>query len=313
MGGVLLGFATIAIVIAVGWLLAQLRILDDTGQVVLSKLVFFIASPALMVGVVGRADVHELFSTNLVALACAVAVTAVAQIVISRVVFRRTGGDTVIGAFCSSYVNAGNLGIPIAAYALGDTSAIAPILLLQMIILQPAGLTALDVLAARGRESVGRGRLLAMAVQRPIRNPLTIGSLIGVLIAVTGIHLPKIIDAPLTMIGDMAVPGMLIAYGVSLRTGPLPGRGEQAGHLGVIVVLKLIVQPVAAWLVGAFVLGLHGDALLAVCIIAALPTAQNTFVFAVRYRTGMVLARDSIFLNTILSVPVIIGITALVT
>ena len=46
--------------------------------------------------------------------------------------WRRTAGDTVIGTFASAYVNAGNLGLPIAAYVLGDASLIAPMLLTSL-------------------------------------------------------------------------------------------------------------------------------------------------------------------------------------
>ena len=47
MVGVLEGFATIAVIVAVGWLLADRRILDDSVQVNLSRLAFYVASPAL--------------------------------------------------------------------------------------------------------------------------------------------------------------------------------------------------------------------------------------------------------------------------
>jgi predicted permease len=46
---VLTGFATIAVVIAVGALLAHLRVVDAGAQQVLSRLAFFVASPALTV------------------------------------------------------------------------------------------------------------------------------------------------------------------------------------------------------------------------------------------------------------------------
>ncbi len=51
--------------------------------------------------------------------------------------------------------------------------------------------------------------------------------------------------------------------------------------------------------------------MLAVAVVAALPTAQNVFTHAVRYSRGVILARDSIFVSTILSVPVLIVIAAL--
>jgi malonate transporter and related proteins len=58
-------------------------------------------------------------------------------------------------------------------------------------------------------------------------------------------------------------------------------------------------------------LGLHGLDVLAATVIAALPTAQNVFTHAVRYNTGVILARDSIFISTLASVPVLFVITAL--
>jgi hypothetical protein len=73
--------------------------------------------------------------------------------------------------------------------------------------------------------------------------------------------------------------------------------------------LKLVVQPLVAYLIGAYVVGLSGHALLAVTVIAALPTAQNVFTFAMRYGHGVVLTRDAIFFSTVLSLPVILGIT----
>jgi malonate transporter and related proteins len=77
-------------------------------------------------------------------------------------------------------------------------------------------------------------------------------------------------------------------------------------------VLKEVVQPVTAYVVGRFVLDLDPPALLAVTVLAALPTAQNIFVHASRYGRGVVVARDSIFLTTVLSVPVVFLIAALV-
>ena len=51
MEGVLEGFLTIGSVIGLGALLAHLGVLDDQARVVLSRLSFFVASPALMVTV----------------------------------------------------------------------------------------------------------------------------------------------------------------------------------------------------------------------------------------------------------------------
>ena len=309
MQGVLAGFAIIGIIIALGFLLAQLKILDATAQGVLTGVAFYVASPALMITVLGGTDVHRLLSANLIASLGSVVLAATIAILLTRLVWKREAGDTVIEAFCSAYVNAGNLGLPIAAYALGDAALIAPMLLAQLLILQPSGLTVLDAITQVPAAGTSRGRLLLIRLSRPFRNPLAMGSLLGLVLALTGIKLPVIINAPLTLIGGMAIPSMLLAYGISLRLGPRPGAGEPPIQVATMVSIKLILQPIAAYLIGAYAVGLTGHDLLAVTVIAALPTAQNVFTFAMRYDRGVILARDTIFVATLLSVPVILAIT----
>lgn len=309
MQGVLAGFATIGIIIGLGFLLAQLRILDATAQGVLTRIAFYVASPALLVTVLGATDVRRLLSGNLIASLGSVAVAATIAVLLARLLWKREAGDTVIAAFCSAYVNAGNLGLPIAAYALGDAALIAPMLLAQLLVLQPTGLGVLDALTHVPSPGTSRRRLLVIRLTRPLRNPLAVGSLVGLALALTGIKLPVAINAPLTLIAAMAVPSMLLAYGISLRLGPRPGAGEPPIQVATFVTLKLLVQPIAAYLIGRYAVGLVGHDLLAVTVIAALPTAQNIFTFAMRYDRGVILARDTIFMATLLSVPVILAIT----
>jgi len=305
--GVVEGFATIGVVIGLGVLLAQLGVLDLAAQRMLSRLSFFVASPALMVTVLGRADVTSVLSRSLVATASAVLVCAVLYLLAARLVWRKPVADTVIGTLSAVYVNAGNLGLPIAAYVLGDAALVAPTLLMQLLVLQPLALAVLDHAVS------GRGFSVARALTRPLTNPLTVGSLVGLALAITGVELPRAIEDPVVLGGGMAVPSMLLAYGISLRLGPRPGHGTSAVEIGYITALKLVVQPLTAYVAGRFVLDLDAKALFAVTVLAALPTAQNIFVHATRYRRAEVLARDSIFVTTVLSVPAIATVAALLT
>jgi malonate transporter len=308
---VLAGFTTIVIIIALGALLARLRVLDVNSQGMLARLTYNVASPALMVTVLGHTNPSELFSANLVASLSSVVVTATVAVVLARLVWHRSASDTVIAAFSASYVNASNLGLPIASYVLGNASLIAPMLLAQLAVLQPLGLAVLDATVQVADPDQSRARRLTRRLSQPFRNPLMIGSLVGLLLAVTQQQLPRFVEDPLTLVGGMAVPGMLIAYGVSLQLGPRPGAGKTALQVGSLVALKLVLQPTVAYLLGRFVVHLDGLDLLAVTVIAALPTAQNVFIIASRYRRGEILARDSIMISTALSVPVLLVIAGL--
>jgi predicted permease len=303
--GVFTGFVTIAVVIGVGALLAHLRVVDLEAQHLLSRLAFFVASPALMVITLSRADVHSVLSANLVASGAGVVACVSLYAALARWVWHRRLGDGTIGALSASYVNAGNLGIPIASYVLGDAALVAPTLLLQLLVLQPLALALLDA------DARGRPTSVWQVVGRPFKNPLTLGSLAGVALSLTGWTLPPPLANPLGLIGNMAVPSMLIAYGIALRLGPGLGRAGSVTELATTSVLKLVVQPMVAWFVAAHVIGVRGHALLAVVVTSALPTAQNIFVHATRYGRATVLARDTILITTVGAVPVILLVAAL--
>ncbi|BFP57043.1 AEC family transporter [Streptomyces sp. CMC78] len=305
MQGVLTGFTVIATVIAVGYVLGRRGYLGQDGRAVLTRLAFNVATPALLFTMLADADLSVVLSTRLLVTATAVAATAGVFVVVAGLFLRWEAGRVTIGALCSSYVNAGNLGIPIAVYVLGDASLVAPVLLLQQILVTPLALTVLDL----GRP--GEPMSLFRRLTTPLRNPMAIASLAGVTVAASGRTLPGPLLEPLALIGDMSVPAVLIAFGISLHGGERPGRGEDRGALYLSAALKTVAQPTVAWAVGAGLFGLRGEALLDVVVIAALPAAQNLFTYASHYRVAERFARESILLSTLLSVPVLIAVAAL--
>ncbi|MDN5797002.1 MAG: AEC family transporter [Intrasporangium sp.] len=304
MVGVLEGFATIAIIVVVGWVLAHLRILDEAAQNNLARLAFYIASPALLLQVMQRTPLDAVLSRNLVT--SLIAFTATVTIYLLAVRSRGRSapfGTRLIGSLSSAYVNAGNLGIPIALYVLGDVAWVAPTLLMQLLIITPVYMALFDSDARGERPTVLR------SIRRMFSNPITIGATAGLLISVLDVHLPRVVAGSIDMLAGLAVPSMLIAFGISLRRGPRPAAGRAARHVWAIVVLKTLVMPAIALGVGLLI-GMRGQALFAVVVTAALPTAQNIFTYAVRYRREVNLARDAIFVTTFVSVPVILVIAA---
>jgi malonate transporter and related proteins len=303
--GVLAGFATIGAVIGLGLLLAHLGVLRSDSQLLLTRLVFFVATPALLFQTLSTAPVGQILSSGLAAAALSFVGTAAVYVLLARTVWHRSTGDTVLGALSSAYVNAGNLGLPITVYVLGTASFIAPVLLMQLLVITPLAFAVLDTVGSRRRTS------LLGIISQPLRNPITVGSFLGLLCSLAGRQVPAAIAAPVALIAGMAVPGVLLAYGISLRLGPRPIAGGSVAELTVVCVLKLLVQPLVAYAAARWLFGLDGRALLAATLVAALPTAQNIFVYATRYDRSTTLARDSIFVTTVLSVPVLLAITAL--
>ena len=291
----LTGFAAILVVICCGLALAHSGVLDSRSQRTLGEIAFFVASPALMVTTISGLDVSGA-ATNLVASASALGLTFVLFASIARWSWRLGAGEILIGSLASSYVNAGNLGLAIAAYVVGDITVVVPTLLVQMLVVQPMALIVLDQLRGRGTGGLA-------VLRRLVTNPLTLAAAIGLALAITGWPIPDVIDEPLRLLAGAAIPLMLLSYGAALRLSPLPGRGGHNREVVTIALLKLAFMPIVAWLL-ALALGLDGVALLGVVMTAALPTAQNIFLHATRYQLGEDLARESILLTTVCSLPV---------
>ena len=307
MQGVLAGFATLGAIIALGFLLAQFGVLRSDSQLQLTRLAFFVATPALLFQTLSTAPVDQIFTSGLAVAALSFVGAAGTYALLARTVWRRSTGDTVLGALSSAYVNAGNLGLPITVYVLGSATFIAPVLLMQLLVITPLAFAILDAVVSKRRPS------LWVLISQPLRNPITVGSFLGLLCSLAGWQVPALIASPIALIAGMAVPGVLLAYGVSLRLGPRPIAGGSVVELAVVCTLKLLVQPLLAYAAARWLFDLDGRALLAATVVAALPTAQNIFVYASRYDRSTTLARDSIFVTTALSVPVLLTITALLT
>ena len=306
MNGVVQGFVVIGVVIVVGYLLGRFDALGSGAVDVLSRLAFFVASPALLFVTLAGADVHAVFSEALLVTAMSSSVACLLYVPVG-LLRNRPPGETAIGSMASGYVNAGNLGIPIATYALGNAAEVAPVMLFQLAVLAPLFATVLDVTAARAG---GERPPLLRTLTAPVRNPLALASAAGVAVSVTGVRLPPALLAPVELIGALAVPAMLLAFGLSLRGAARPGAGEAGPSLLAVLLLKNLVQPAVALALG-LVLGLSGHALLAVVVCAALPTAQNVFGYAVRFGQGVTLGRDAGLVTTVASVPVLFTLVAL--
>jgi malonate transporter and related proteins len=301
VNAVVSGFAALVAVIAVGWVVERTGTLGDGAAGVLSRLSFFVATPALLLLTLADADPGVILSAPLIATAGSAVLCALLYAGVARWRWRLAPAQLTTGALASSYVNAANLGIPIAVYVLGDASFVAPVLLFQVLVMAPVGLA---VLAGSRAASDAPRRWWLLTT--PIRTPVVVGCGLGVLVAATGVDLPPLVLEPIELVAALAVPAALLAYGMSLHGAPRPASGNGAGQVWLAVAAKTLVQPGLAYGLGRWAAHLDGVALLAVSLTSALPTAQNVFVYASAYDRGALLARDAVLLSTVLSVPVLI-------
>lgn len=304
MQGVLTGFAIIGSVIALGYILARTGILGPHARFVLSRIVFFVLSPCLLFTVLADADVTVLFSSLLVVSALTALIAFALHAIVAFGIWRRPVAEGAIGIAAAGWVNANNIGIPVAVYVIGDPAIVAPVIMIQLIVFTPILLTLLDVQVS-GRTS------LARVLTQPVRNPIIIGSGLGAILSATRTELPDAVMEPFRLVGAAAVPIVLIAFGMSLHGQRALAAGSKRRDVVLASTIKLAIMPVVAWLLGEFAFGLDPEQLFAVVVVASLPTAQNVFNYAQRYDRGEIVARDTVLITTVGAVPVLLLVALL--
>ena len=304
MSGVLAGFFIVWALIGVGWVVGRTGVLGPHGRYVLNRTTFFVASPALVLVGLLQSDPTEVLSTPMAVAATAGLSTGLLMVLVLRLLTKRRGRDLVVGAISSSVVNGANMGFPIAAYVLGDISHAIPVILFQQAIYTPLYLFVLHSITQEKSPGL-------MGVARSIgANPTIIASAVGLVLSLAGVQLPEVVLEPVRSLADMAIPAMLLAYGLSLYgSKPLAKDDGYRGLIALASSTKLLVMPAIALGVG-LLLGLRGQSLYEVVVMAALPTAQNVYVAAARYQAAENLARDTVLITTIGTVFVLLLLSA---
>jgi predicted permease len=300
--GVLGGYVSICAVIAVGYVIRRIGFLDAGAESTLNRVTVFVATPALYFGVLVRTDISLLLSPYALATLISLFVTAglaVAVLQLGRARPDARAATLLVGA--SINPNSGNIGIPIGVAVLGSASFLAPVILLQVVLVTPAIMV---LLTLRHRNASIRRTLIAAAF-----NPVVVAAVVGATVACFSVQLPKALLAPIDLLGDASIPLMLLAFGMSLRGArPWEQLRRETWIILVPTILKTLVLPLTAFAAGV-ALGVTGTELLALAIIGALPVAQNLYALAHSYGAAPDAIRSIVILSTALSLPALIAIT----
>lgn len=304
MQQVLMGFSVVFIVIGVGVILGRTGVLGKGAQRSMGLFVYYVATPALLFDKVATAEPSDIFSLNFVVIALSALIVGFLFFLIMLLILKRPAPDSIIGMLASSYANAGNLGIPLAAYVLEDFTVVIPVILFQVAFYAPITMTILDMMHSSKSTSLVKNLIIT-----PLSNTMVLAALAGILVALSGVSVPTVIAEPVGMIANATVPVALIVFGLSLSGARILQKGDVARRdVFLAVAFKNLLHPIVAGLL-AMSFGMTGSALMAAVVLGALPTAQNVYTYALRFRTAENMARDTGVVSTLISFPVLVVIS----
>ena len=199
-------------------------------------------------------------------------------------------GVLIQGMFRSNYVI---MGIPVATALLG-ADQLGTVSILIAVIVPLFNMLAVVVLEVfRGQKPKPLHILDQIA-----KNPLVIGSVLGILTLVAGIRLPHILEQTIQSVSAIASPLQLFLLGAFFQ---FSGLKTYRRELVTVSIAKLIVSPGLFLGLGAL-LGFRGVAFVSLIGIFASPTAVNSFTMAQQMGGDAELAGDIVVTTSAASI-----------
>ncbi len=300
MANAALAFGGVAVVIAIGYLVRRLEVVGPEAERILSRLTLLVGMPGLTFVVLARADPTVLLSSYSLAMIAPIVLTIVVTVgaLLTQARVRRSPTALAVLGISTGFTNSGNIGIPLATSILGTTSFLAPSILLQVLVLAPVAMGIATAAAHEGGPQPWWRRVL-----RPFATPVVPAALLGGVVMLTGVELPDAVLMPADLLADASIPMLLLAFGMSLRGArPLDPLRREPAIVLIPLVAKLVLLPVATLGFG-LLLGFGGLELLALVVIACLPSAQNMYAIASSYTSFGAVVRTVVLTTTVLACP----------
>jgi len=234
----------------------------------LEKLVYFVLFPALLFRSLAAARIDYGAAAKLVACGVAFTVAAFALSILAGPVLRLDRRLLAAGSQCGYRFNT-YIGLAVAGSLYG-TQGVALCALVLGVMIPVANFAAVAMLAPHGE----RGFVAELA-----RHPLVLACIAGYAWNAAGLSMPGFADQTLALLGQTSLPAGLLCVGAAMRL-ERSGAGESAAHAWWLAV-KLGATPAIAWVLArALELPSMESHILVLC--AALPTATNAYILAVR-------------------------------
>ena len=266
------------LLVAAGFVFAHWKKINLSS---VTEIVIYLGTPSLVFSSLAS---KPLVAADIAVLAAgALLIFAVVGILI-QLYFLFSGFRAAGFALPALFMNAGNMGIPLALFAFG-----------------PAGMqraTLLFVIITFLQYSLGIYILNGRGNWREIfRLPLIYAAIAGLSVNLSHFHIPEMLLQPIFMLGQASIPIMLISLGYRLHEV----ESLQWGHAFGGALLRILGGFAAACLVVNLIHaeGINRQVLL---LYGALPAAVVNFILTEKYRQSPALAASIVVLSTFLSV-----------
>ncbi|MCK6625082.1 MAG: AEC family transporter [Anaerolineae bacterium] len=277
----------IFIIVGLAFMLGHYRSPDPR---VLSRVIFYLFNPFLIIGSIAKSDLR---AGEIGSIAAMIVIFYLLMTIVSWILARLFHFDRKLeSAFMLSVVviNAGNYGLPLSEFAFGAVGLQRAVVffVITAILANTVGV----FLASRGTASIKRSLFNMFTV------PLPYATALGLFINLSDITLPLPLERAVTLLGQAAVPAMLVVLGLQLARVSVRGRWRP---IVLATAARLVIAPLIAFPLAAF-LGMSGITQQVVIVQASLPTAVISSVLAAEFGADAEFTAAVVFVSTLTSI-----------
>jgi predicted permease len=275
------------LIIGAGFLTARVKSLDAHT---LSRVALYIMGPALVFSKLVETTLTRTDLSQIVVFTVTGTLLVMALSWVVARVMRLDQSTESAFVLTSSFVNSGNYGLPLVLFAFGQDG------LERALIYFVTGAFMVNTLAvfvaSRGKARVTTSFLNIFRV------PMIYAIAAAFAVRASGFVVPDFIFQPLEMVGDAAIPLMLLLVGVQLARSSVR---SQVGLICAATSVRLVGGAVVGIVLGA-VLGLSGVTRQACIVEHATPTGVMTSILAMEFGTDPEFVTGVIFASTLASI-----------
>lgn len=283
------------LVMVLGYILKQLKVLDEPFIKTLNSFNYKVTLPVLVFRDIAESDFYSVWDTKYVLYCFFVTLICISVIWLLAGIFYKNKaslGEFIQASYRSS---AAVLGIAFIQNIYGN-SGMAPLMIIGTVPLYNIAAVLILSFTGPGAHGLDRASLKA-SVKGILTNPIIIGILLGMLTSALKLSFPTILSKTINNISGLATPLALIALGAGFE-----GRKaiKQVKPTAVATLLKLVVFP-CLFLPLAVALGFTGPKLVAILVMLGSPTTVSCYIMAKNMGHEGTLTSSAVVATTFLS------------
>jgi predicted permease len=287
------GVLPIFAISVIGYGCGKIKIFDFGSAMILNKFVMFIAMPILGFKLLSAASLFDVPMQLLVGYLLSEICVYLITFIIARKVFGVGVKEAFLLGLATALTNHVLFILPIAEILIGPTATLPIVALISMdgMLIFGGTIVAMDIMSAK---DMGWRPTVAKIVS----NPPILGMLAGLIYGLSGLEIAPNVQIFLSNISSTASPVLLFALGVILSVK----RDEVIASLtGLIVFVKLIIHPVAAYFLLTYAMDVPEIFANPAIMVAAAPCGVMSFMLAMNYGVKVDNIARVIFISSLFS------------